>query len=159
MTKLMKIDFLFRQVFMTIPDELLESARLDGAGPMKFFKDFLVPLSPQAVKIIEEMKQFSGPDGYIFTQKRDPQKPISENALLYFSNRLGYARSHTIHGFRTIASSYLHESMLWNSDVIEKQMSHLVGSKVSRAYNKAEHLEERRKMLNWWSDYIYSLKN
>ena len=103
------------------------------------------------------MKHFSGPDGYVFTQKINAQKPISENALLYFSNRLGYAKSHTIHGFRTVASSYLHESMLWSYDVVEKQMSHLVGNKVSRAYNKAEHLKERRKMLEWWSNYIDSL--
>ena len=124
---------------------------------MKNKIDFHVPLSPQAVKIIEEMKKFSGPDGYIFTQKINAQKPISVNALLYFSNRLGYAKSHTIHGFRTLASSYLHGSMLWSYDVVEKQMSHLVGNKVSRVYNKAEHLNERRKMLEWWSNYIDSL--
>ena len=124
---------------------------------MKNKIDFYVPLSTQTVKILKELKQFSGPDGYVFTQKRDPQKPISENVLLYFSNRLGYNKSHTIHGFRTIASSHLYESMLWNSDVIEKQMSHLVGTKVSRAYNKAEHLNERRKMLTWWSNYVDSL--
>jgi len=124
---------------------------------MKNKIEFHVPLSPQVVKIFEEMKRFSGPDGYVFTQKINAQKPISENALLYFSNRLGYAKSHTIHGFRTVASSYLHESMLWSYDVVEKQMSHLVGNKVSRAYNKAEHLKERRKMLEWWSNYIESL--
>jgi len=124
---------------------------------MKNKIEFHVPLSPQVVIILENMKQFSGPDGYVFTQKINPHKPISENALLYFSNRLGYAKRHTIHGFRTVASSYLHESMLWNSDVVEKQMSHLVGTKVSRAYNKAEHLKERRKMLEWWSNYVDSL--
>ena len=124
---------------------------------MKNKIDFHVPLSPQAVLIIEEMKQFSGPDGYVFTQKLNALKPISENTLIYFSNRLGYAKRHTIHGFRTIASSHLYESMLWNSDVIEKQMSHLVGTKVSRAYNRAEHLNERRKMLEWWSKYVDSL--
>jgi integrase len=116
-----------------------------------------VPLSPQVVKIFEEMRRFSGPDGYVFTQKINAQKPISENTLLYFSNRLGYAKSHTIHGFRTLASSYLHESMLWGYDVVEKQMSHLVGNKVSRVYNKAEHLTERRNMMEWWSNYIESL--
>ena len=124
---------------------------------MKNKVDFLVPLSSQAVKILEEMKRFSGPDGYVFTQKLNSQKPISENALLYFSNRLGYAKKHTIHGFRTVASSFLHESMLWKYDVVEKQMSHLVGTKVSRTYNKAEYLNERRKMLEWWSNYIESL--
>ena len=121
---------------------------------MKNKIEFHVPLSPQVVKILEEMKMLSAPDGYVFPQKINSQKPISENALLYFSNRLGYAKSHTIHGFRTVASSYLHESMHWNYDVVEKQMSHLVGNKVSRAYNKAEHLKERRKMLEWWSEYV-----
>jgi hypothetical protein len=70
---------------------------------------------------------------------------------------LGYAKRHTIHGFRTVASSYLHESMLWKYEVVEKQMSHLVGNEVSRIYNTAEYLKERRKMLEWWSNYIDSL--
>ena len=126
---------------------------------MKNKIEFHVPLSPQVVIILENMKQFSGPDGYVFTQKINPHKPISENALLYFSNRLGYAKSHTIHGFRTLASSILHESMLWNYDIVEKQMSHLVGNKVSRAYNRAEHLVERRKMLKWWSNFVDSQMN
>jgi integrase len=126
---------------------------------MKNKIDFHVPLSPQTVKILIEMKSFSGPDGYVFTQIINPHKPISENALLYFSNRLGYAKSHTIHGFRTLASSILHESKLWNYDVVEKQMSHLVGNKVSRAYNRAEHLVERRKMLKWWSNFVDSQMN
>ena len=124
---------------------------------MKNKIDFYVPLSPQVVIILECMKQFSGPDGYVFTQIINPHKPISENALLYFSNRLGYAKRHTIHGFRTVASTYLHERELWSGDVVEKQLAHLTGTKVSRAYNKAEHLNERREMLEWWSNYVDSL--
>ena len=124
---------------------------------MKNKIEFHVPLSPQVVIIIENMKQFSGPDGYVFTQKINPHKPISENALLYFSNRLGYAKRHTIHGFRSVASSYLHNSTIWKYEVVEKQMSHLVGNEVSRIYNTAEYLKERRKMLEWWSNYVDSL--
>ena len=124
---------------------------------MKNKIDFYVPLSTQTVKILKEMKQFSGPDGYVFTQIINPHKPISENALLYFSNRLGYAKRHTIHGFRTVASTYLHERELWSGDVVEKQLAHLTGTKVSRAYNKAEHLNERREMLEWRSNYVDSL--
>jgi integrase len=82
---------------------------------------------------------------------------MSENTLLYFSNRLGYAGRNTVHGFRTVASTTLHNSDRWDHDAIEKQMSHLVGTKVNRAYNKAEHLKERRKMLAWWSNYVDSL--
>jgi len=124
---------------------------------MKNGLELHVPLSSQSVKILEDMKQFSGPDGFVFPQVRNPQKAMSENTLLYFSNRLGYAGRNTIHGFRKVASTTLHDCMIWNHDVVEKQMSHLVGTKVSRAYNKAEHLKERRKMLNWWSNYIDSL--
>ena len=121
---------------------------------MKNGLELHVPLSSQSVKILEDMKLFSGPDGFVFPQVRNPQKAMSENTLLYFSYRLGYAGRSTIHGFRTVASTSLHNSKLWDHDAVEKQLSHLVGTKVSRAYNKAEHLKERRKMLQWWSDYV-----
>jgi len=123
---------------------------------MKNKIEFHVPLSSQSVKILEEMKKFSGPNGFVFPQVRYPQKAMSNNTLLYFSNRLGYAGRNTIHGFRKVASTSLHESSLWSYEVVEKQMSHLVGTKVSRAYNRAEHLDERRKMMQWWSNYIDS---
>ena len=116
-----------------------------------------VPLSPQVVMILNEMKDYSDPDSFVFPQVRNRQKPMSENTLLYFSNRIGYAGRNTIHGFRKVASTALHESGNWSYEAVEKQMSHLVGTKVSRIYNKAEHLDERRKMMNWWSDYIESL--
>ena len=123
---------------------------------MKNKIEFHVPLSTQSVKILEGMKMFSGPDGFVFPQVRYPQKAMSANTLLYFSNRLGYAGRSTTHGFRKVASTSLHDSGLWSYEVVEKQMSHLVGTKVSRAYNRAEHLEERRKMMQWWSNYIDS---
>jgi integrase len=123
---------------------------------MKNKIEFHVPLSSQSVKILEEMKKFSGPNGFVFPQVRYPQKAMSNNTLLYFSNRLGYAGRSTTHGFRKVASTSLHDSGLWSYEVVEKQMSHLVGTKVSRAYNRAEHLDERRKMMQWWSNYIDS---
>jgi len=125
---------------------------------MKNRVELHVPLSPQVVGILQDMKQFSGPEGYIFPQVRNPKKAMSENTLLYYSNRLGYAGRNTIHGFRTVASTVLHESGKWSHDAVELQMSHLVGTKVSRAYNRAEHLEERRKMMEWWSDYVDTIK-
>jgi integrase len=83
---------------------------------------------------------------------------MSENTLLYFSNRLGYAGRNTIHGFRSTVSTVLNESRKWNSDVIELQQAHQESNKVRKAYNRAEHLDERRKMMQWWSDHICSLK-
>ena len=84
---------------------------------------------------------------------------MSENTLLKFSIKMGYKGRSTIHGFRTVASTALHESMIWKYEVVEKQMSHLVGSATSRAYNRAEHLVERRKMLEWWSNFVDSQMN
>ena len=124
---------------------------------MKNRVELHVPLSPQVVKILNEMKVFTDPDGFVFPQVHNPQKPLSNNTLLSFSNRLGYEGRNTIHGFRTVASTSLHDCGLWSYEAVEKQMSHIVGTKVSRTYNKAEYLNERRKMMEWWSDCIESL--
>jgi len=124
---------------------------------MKMRRIHHVPLSRQAVNILKEMQQFSGPEGYVFPQFYNRKKAMSENTLLYFSNRLGYAGRNTVHGFRTVASTVLNESRKWHPDVIERQLAHQESNKVRSAYNRAEHLEERRKMMEWWSDYIESL--
>jgi integrase len=127
------------------------------AERMKMRKTHHVPLSRQAVSILEEMQQYSGTEGYVFPQVYNQKKAMSENTLLYFSNRLGYAGRNTIHGFRSVASTVLNESSKWSPDVIELQLAHQESNKVRKAYNRAEHLDERRKMMEWWSDYIESL--
>ena len=127
------------------------------AERMKMRKTHHVPLSRQVVSILKEMQQYSGPEGYVFPQLYNRKKPMSENTLLYFSNRLGYAGRNTIHGFRALASTVLNESRKWHPDVIERQLAHQESNKVRSAYNRAEHLDERRKMMNWWSVYIESL--
>ena len=129
------------------------------AERMKNKKTHLVPLSRQAVSILEEMQQYSGTEGYVFPQVYNQKKAMSENTLLYFSNRLGYAGRNTIHGFRSVASTVLNESRKWQPDVIELQLSHQESNKVRKAYNRAEHLDERRKMMQWWSDYVDSQMN
>ena len=116
-----------------------------------------VPLSRQAVNILKEMQQFTGPEGYVFPQFYNRKKAMSENTLLYFSNRLGYAGRNTVHGFRTVASTVLNESRKWHPDVIERQLAHQESNKVRSAYNRAEYLNERRNMMEWWSEYIESL--
>ena len=128
------------------------------AERMKMRKTHHVPLSRQAVSILEEMQQYSGTEGYVFPQVYNQKKAMSENTLLYFSNRLGYAGRNTIHGFRSVASTVLNESMKWHPDVIELQLSHQESNKVRKAYNRAEHLDERRKMMQWWSDHVDSLR-
>ena len=127
------------------------------AERMKVPRTHHVPLSKQAVEILKKMQHYSGPEGYVFPQVRNPEKAMSENTLLYFSNRLGYAGRNTIHGFRAVASTVLNESMKWHPDVIELQLAHQESNKVRKAYNRAEHLAERRKMMEWWSDHVYGL--
>jgi integrase len=127
------------------------------ADRMKMGKIHHVPLSRQAVNILNEMQQYSGKEGFVFPQYYNSKKAMSENTLLYFSNRLGYAGRNTIHGFRSTASTVLNESRKWHPDVIELQLAHHESNKVRKAYNRAEHLDERRKMMEWWSNYIDSL--
>ena len=124
------------------------------ADRMKMRKIHHVPLSRQAVNILNEMQKYSGKEGYVFPQYYNSKKAMSENTLLYFSNRLGYAGRNTIHGFRSVVSTVLNESMKWHPDVIERQLAHQESNKVRKAYNRAEHLDERRKMMEWWSNYI-----
>jgi integrase len=123
---------------------------------MKIPRTHHVPLSKQAVEILKKMQHYSCPEGYVFPQVRNPEKAMSENTLLYFSNRLGYAGRNTIHGFRSVASTVLNESRKWHPDVIELQLAYQESNKVRKAYNRAEHLDERRKMMEWWSDYVDS---
>ena len=127
------------------------------ADRMKMRRTHHVPLSRQAVGILEEIQQYSGKEGYVFPQFYNKKKAMSENTLLYLSNRLGYAGRNTIHGFRSVASTVLNESRKWHPDVIERQLAHQESNKVRSAYNRAEHLDERRKMMEWWSNYIESL--
>ena len=136
--------------------ECTEPLWIIPADRMKMRKMHHVPLSRQAVNILNKMQQYSGKEGYVFPQYYNNKKAMSENTLLYFSNRLGYAGRNTIHGFRSVASTVLNESRIWHPDVIELQLAHQESNKVRKAYNRAEHLDERRKMMEWWSNYIDS---
>ena len=83
---------------------------------------------------------------------------MSENAILAALRRMGYTKEEmTGHGFRSMASTLLHEQG-WNHQVIERQLAHAERNAVSAAYNFAEHLPERRKMMQAWADYLDGLK-
>lgn len=114
--------------------------------------EFLVPLSRQALEILEEMRDMqAGP--YIFPG-RNFRKPMSGNTMLYGLYRLGYKGKMTGHGARAVASTVLNECGLWRKDVIERQLAHVEGNKVRAAYNRAEYLPERQKLMQWWADYL-----
>lgn len=122
---------------------------------MKMGRDHIVPLTRQSLAILAKLKTFASDSAWIVPGGRSG-KPISENTMLFGMYRLGYHGRATIHGFRGLASTVLNESGLWSVDAIEKQLAHEPKDKVRRAYNAAQLLPERKRMLEWWSDYIES---
>jgi integrase len=83
-----------------------------------------------------------------------PGQPISENTLLFALYRLGYKGRMTVHGFRALASTVLNEQSGFSHDVIERQLAHKESDAVRAAYNRAEYLEQRRRLMAWWSDWL-----
>ncbi len=128
------------------------------AERMKMRSPHIVPLSPQAMTVLEELRPLTGHCDLLFPSQRDQGKPISENTLLYALYRLGYHKRATVHGFRALASTILNETG-FRPDVIERQLAHVERNKVRAAYHRSEYLEERQKMMDWWGACIESLAN
>jgi integrase len=128
------------------------------AARMKMKTEHLVPLTPQALKTLEELRELNGHRTLVFPG-RDPRKPISENTLLYALYRMGFHSRMTGHGFRSVASTILNESGLFRPDVIERQLAHCERNAVRGAYNRAEYLPERRAMMAWWADHLDELRH
>jgi len=126
------------------------------AEKMKMALPHIVPLSRQAIELLESLLQHTGRKQYVF-YNYSTAKPISSNALLCAIRTMGYNGKMTGHGFRGLASTTLHEQG-YKHDAIEIQLAHRVGNAVSQAYNHAQHLEYRTKMMQDWSDYIDSLR-
>ena len=128
------------------------------AEKMKMSSPHIVPLSSQALDVLEELHPLTGNGKYLFTGLRSSKRPMSENTVNGALRRLGYSKDEmTGHGFRSIASTRLNE-MGWNRDAIERQLAHAERDNIRAAYNYAEHLEERRKMMQVWSDYLDNLR-
>jgi integrase len=127
------------------------------AEKMKMAQPHIVPLSRQALELIEGLRPLTGNKQYIF-YNYSTAKPMSSNAILCVIRTMGYNGKMTGHGFRGLASTTLHEQGYMH-DAIEIQLAHRVGNAVSQAYNHAQHLEYRTKMMQEWSDFIDSLRN
>ena len=115
-----------------------------------------VPLSSQALGVINQVRKYSEGNHYVFHQINNPNKPMSENTMLYAIYRMGYRTHATVHGFRATMSTLLNEKE-YNADVIERLLSHQEKNKVRDSYNRAEYLPQRRKYLQWLGDYIDSI--
>lgn len=128
------------------------------AEKMKMREQHIVPLSIQAITILQELKAFTGDGKYLFPSIRSSKRPMSENTVLGALRRLGYTVDEmTGHGFRSLASTLLNENS-WNRDAIERQLAHAERNNIRAAYNYAEYLTERRKMMQWWADYLDELR-
>ena len=135
---------------------------LDGAtwiipaSRMKMRTEHVVPLlSRQAVALLREVKAPGGGSKYVFPG-RNPDRPISNNTMLFALYRLGYKGKMTGHGFRAVASTILNEAG-FRPDVIERQLTHQERNDVRGAYNRAEYLPERRKMIDQWTSMLAAL--
>jgi integrase len=127
-------------------------------------RDHLVPLARQSLEVLEELRTMNGGYRWVFPG-RDPRKHISNNTLIFALHRMGYRGIQTGHGFRAIASTILHSarrddgSYRFNSDAIERQLSHLDKNAVKRAYDRSSHWPERVIMMQWYADYLDTLSH
>ncbi len=129
------------------------------AHKMKMRTTHIVPLSSQAIAILNTLKPLTGVGQYVFPSVRTQSRPMSENTITVALRRIGYAQGEmTGHGFRSMASTLLNEQG-WNRDAIERQLGHSERDSVRAAYNYAEFLPERREMMQAWADYLENLKN
>lgn len=122
---------------------------------MKKDKEHTVPITRQSEAILRRIRQISGRGEWLFpSPMRGKSQPISENTLNTAINRLGYKDKHTPHGFRSSFSTITNESRLFSTDAIEIQLAHLDKDRTRAVYHRSVHLDERRKMMQWWSDQI-----
>lgn len=121
--------------------------------------DHVVPLSTQALSILQELHALSGDGRYVFPGARTSARPMSDNAILAAMRRLGIPKEEMSgHGFRAMARTILDEVLGFRPDFIEHQLAHAVRDPNGRAYNRTAHLAERARMMQAWADYLDSLK-
>jgi integrase len=125
------------------------------AERMKMRDPHIVPLSTQALAVLEDLKPLTGHWEHVFPNQHRPKGQMSENTILYALYRMGYHGKSTGHGFRATASTILNEHG-FKPDVIERQLAHAERNSIRKAYNHAQYLPERRKMMQWWADYLDS---
>lgn len=148
----------FRHNIWTLPAtrEAIDKVRFSGRGA-KMRTPHIVPLSRQAIAILKQIQDISGHLELVFPGDHNPYKPMSENTTNRALRLMGYDTKTEIcgHGLRAMACSALVESELWSRDAVERQMSHQERNSVRAAYiHRAEHLDARKAMMQWWSDYL-----
>ena len=129
------------------------------AKKMKMRDPHIVPLSWQAIDLLEELQRLTGRGRYVFPSARGGGRPLSENGVRVALRTMGYTNDQmTSHGFRAMARTILDEVLGVRPDYIEHQLAHAVRDPNGRAYNRTSHLLERQKMMQQWSDYLDKLR-
>lgn len=123
------------------------------APRMKMRQPHIVPLSKQAIAVIQAIRSATTNKRWLLPSPRNSEQPISENTILYALYRMGFHGRMTGHGFRGLASTILNERG-FNPDWIERQLAHTEQNSIRAAYNHAQHLPERHRMMQWWADYL-----
>lgn len=125
------------------------------AERMKAKREHVVPLSKQALDILEVMRSVSGNRQYVFPSRNDPKQPMNSQTANAALKRIGYGGKLVAHGLRSIASTALNEAS-FNPDVIESALAHSDKNEVRRAYNRSTYLEQRKDMMSWWGTFTYT---
>jgi len=123
------------------------------AERMKKKKAHTVPLTPQALSLLETIKPLTGQSEYVFTGDRNSRKPTNSSTANMAIKRMGFHGKLVAHGLRALASTTLNEQG-FDPDVIESCLAHVDKNEVRAAYNRAEYIERRTKVMTWWSDHI-----
>lgn len=128
------------------------------AERMKMRQEHRIPLSSQALELLQSMQALSGGRELIFPSPFYPSKPLSENTFNSAMARMGYKNLATAHGFRALFSTVANETG-WRPDVIERQLAHKERNEVRAAYHRSTYMDERTKLLQWWADYLAGCKS
>ncbi len=122
--------------------------------------EHIVPLSSQAMNILNELHPLTGSGKYLFPSIRTPLRPMSENTINASLRRIGFTKEEmTAHGFRAMARTILDEELGFRPEIIEHQLAHAVKDPNGRAYNRTAHLPQRKEMMQSWADFLDAIKN
>ncbi|ENZ8243329.1 TPA: tyrosine-type recombinase/integrase [Klebsiella aerogenes] len=127
------------------------------AERMKAKREHVVPLSPQALEVLEVMKPISAHREHIFPSRNDPKLPMNSQTANAALKRMGYGGKLVAHGLRSIASTAMNEAG-FNSDIIEAALAHVERNEVRRAYNRSTYIKQRKDLMKWWGIKIYNQK-
>ncbi len=123
------------------------------AERMKAKREHIVPLSPQALEILEVMKPISAHREHVFPSRNDPKQAMNSQTASAALKRIGYGGKLVAHGLRSIASTCLNENN-FNADAIEASLAHSDRNEVRRTYNRSTYLEQRVGMMLWWGNFV-----